>query len=803
MWPNLLAFHSKLLLVKNNGVSVGIRLQTMNDAHANRDALEASGFVRRGVSMDLVEYFLPRPNFTLKELQTWFPAFTKAMIDQVDPVVSDESEQAEMVAEPGHQPELPNLQHTDATQVRPQAESPPVAATPTASEPRKSRVRRPKITDSGEKIGGAVKDRFARRAIVPGDIAGMTKDERETHVKKARVWEYSFKKAKEAGVSCGVAEFIRTLRLNFPEMGVHEGVEAETFVNLLTLMKERLSPDNVKTGEHLVKEILSINASAERAAYLAEIKKGYFSGRGAYKQVSWTQSILNFDKSMTVFPEGESRPVTWRLRGYNEALDNPENAVLIERWWQQKLRVGAVKKERAEGEPDMPDRPHLDILESAWLPDHDITAQELMDRFGFRGVEFGEWLPQDERQRVLNEAYGACEALAFATGFPDRMMSLNGTLAAAFGSRGRGGRRSAAAHYEPSLRVFNLTRFSGAGSMAHEFGHALDHYLISVLNESLKEDYSPRKIAGSSFLSDVLKNAQFGTERSVRTREEFFEDVRAHELAVALNDVINRMEVKRNADLYLEKLTSQVNTRISYAASWFNGDGDRLFPVIARIALDRAQIELPKESWDRLLSDDPAHRPFINREDLENAAISGVGSEGVRYSRYGAIIEIAEACNEISGSHIDALSSKGRGNRNVYGNLSTLFNRLEELRLFRLTPNVLNMTDDSNYRRNALALDGKRSKPYYPSTIEMFARAFESYVYDVLKNQNLRCDYLVHSVDEERFADPKAYKGNPYPTGDERLSLAQEFEHMLSIVGDIARDRMGERGHQKTRLAAA
>jgi FtsZ-binding cell division protein ZapB len=45
----------------------------------------------------------------------------------------------------------------------------------------------------------------------------------------------------------------------------------------------------------------------------------------------------------------------------------------------------------------------------------------------------------------------------------------------------RGGK--AAAHYEPGRRVINLTKLSGAGTLAHEYGHALDHYLGWVSGE--------------------------------------------------------------------------------------------------------------------------------------------------------------------------------------------------------------------------------------------------------------------------------------------------------------------------------
>lgn len=115
-----------------------------------------------------------------------------------------------------------------------------------------------------------------------------------------------------------------------------------------------------------------------------------------------------------------------------------------------------------------------------------------MGAFGFRGVEFGEWLPQDERQTVLNYAWDALHDLSVVSGLELRQISLGGTLALAFGARGSGG---AAAHYEPGRKVVNLTRMSGAGSLGHEWGHAFDHWLGSQGGPSM-EGGQPRFASG-------------------------------------------------------------------------------------------------------------------------------------------------------------------------------------------------------------------------------------------------------------------------------------------------------------------
>ncbi|GEM_PF-3303580 len=107
----------------------------------------------------------------------------------------------------------------------------------------------------------------------------------------------------------------------------------------------------------------------------------------------------------------------------------------------------------------------------------DVTPERFTETFGFRGVEFGNWVSQgktrNERQGMLNAAYDALMDMANVLNIPPRAVSLNGKLGLGLGSRGSG---SASAHYEPGKVVINLTKTRGAGSLAHEWFHALDNY---------------------------------------------------------------------------------------------------------------------------------------------------------------------------------------------------------------------------------------------------------------------------------------------------------------------------------------
>ncbi|MFC0047809.1 LPD38 domain-containing protein [Rheinheimera tilapiae] len=111
-----------------------------------------------------------------------------------------------------------------------------------------------------------------------------------------------------------------------------------------------------------------------------------------------------------------------------------------------------------------------------------ITPAIFADTFGFRGVEFGNWVEQGKRQKDLNEAYDALMDLADVLGVPPKALALNGELGMAFGARGKGAATTikAAAHYETSYVAINLTKESGSGSLAHEWWHSVDNYFARL-----------------------------------------------------------------------------------------------------------------------------------------------------------------------------------------------------------------------------------------------------------------------------------------------------------------------------------
>jgi len=105
------------------------------------------------------------------------------------------------------------------------------------------------------------------------------------------------------------------------------------------------------------------------------------------------------------------------------------------------------------------------------------SGEDFINDFGFYGGEFGNWLNNDERQKNLDMSYVSFRNIARALNIPESAVSITGKLSIAFGARGKG---NALAHFEPLRKVINLTKLRGAGSLAHEYGHAIDFIVASL-----------------------------------------------------------------------------------------------------------------------------------------------------------------------------------------------------------------------------------------------------------------------------------------------------------------------------------
>ncbi len=126
--------------------------------------------------------------------------------------------------------------------------------------------------------------------------------------------------------------------------------------------------------------------------------------------------------------------------------------------------------------------------------DQDFAS--LRRRFGFRSISLGSWVRPHERDRAAAAFHGAFGDLMQVLNGPETLISLRGSLSLCYGT---GGRPGVAAHYSPASRSLALAKRAGAGSLAHEWFHALDHYLA----DRLFQDAPTGMFASRAWLQDA------------------------------------------------------------------------------------------------------------------------------------------------------------------------------------------------------------------------------------------------------------------------------------------------------------
>ena len=145
----------------------------------------------------------------------------------------------------------------------------------------------------------------------------------------------------------------------------------------------------------------------------------------------------------------------------------------------------------------------------------DVTPEQFAAAIPFKGVEFGNWLNQDERAALLNSAFDGFHDLADLLGIAPAAVSLGGMLNFSFATRGHAG---SAAHFDSCYNTINLNKRNGAGCMAHEWLHACDHFAAvlagrgsctswgeAFATECNKESNHPADIAARELVAAIRK----------------------------------------------------------------------------------------------------------------------------------------------------------------------------------------------------------------------------------------------------------------------------------------------------------
>lgn len=402
--------------------------------------------------------------------------------------------------------------------------------------------------------------------------------------------------------------------------------------------------------------------------------------------------------------------------------------------------------------------------------DSNVRDRDFLDTFGFRGVEFGNWNNQEERQEVMNHAYDGLLDLAEILNVPPRALSLNGELALAFGSRGQG-LSGARAHYERDYGVINLTKMSGAGSLAHEWFHSLDHYFGRQDGKAKSGKVKNERgdlVYPESGRSNDLVSYGFGYKSNVR-----------QEVQKAYKALIETMFKK--AEKYIED-TKRAEDFVGATRNDLRSILNEIRGYLSK-KLTYGKRNTEPATTEQLAAFDVLADKLVNGEDLKTEFRYNEGSK-VR-KRFGLN-------GRQSNDTLDAISAIYKSVRGRSGFSSENKGELDRVRVaMNLYSARINMLTDANtgtektkkvptgFAMEAKRIDQGRSTDYWATPHEMAARAFSAYVEDKIAGSDRRSDFLSFGSDNNMM-EYRLLNVRPFPEGSERKAINEAFDLFVS-----------------------
>lgn len=353
-----------------------------------------------------------------------------------------------------------------------------------------------------------------------------------------------------------------------------------------------------------------------------------------------------------------------------------------------------------------------------------ITPEQYQETLNFYGVQFGNWEKDTERQKNLNCSFEAFCDMARAINISVKDISLDGRLGIAYGARGKGGAKAALAHYEPTYKVINLTKEKGAGSLAHEWMHAFDHYLYdkyTTTENVIRKD--------GTYMASNLN------------------------IETPLTGIVNAMTYKLNtepqySDYALGTLVIEKHSKVNECIKSFS-------PYVP---------EDKMEKLTNILND--FIEGTVTDKELGMVYFEGKVSKPAE--------ELAKAINEISHTKLTGVEECFK---------TALFNTTVYMSVKQNLAHYPK-TVKTEYLKNAEYLDTDKSKPYFQTNHEMLARAFACYVTDKLNEHNEKNDYLSgHSDKYVGIHENRSIYG--HPEGSEREAINEAFDKTIENLKEL------------------
>ncbi len=369
---------------------------------------------------------------------------------------------------------------------------------------------------------------------------------------------------------------------------------------------------------------------------------------------------------------------------------------------------------------------------SSYLPEGCHAGENEFLSLGIRGVEFGLWMSDKDAQSALDQCYHALCDLAYVLDIAPDDISLGGKLALSFGARGYG---EVLADYKAEQQLISLPNGNGNGFLAHAWFYAMDEYFEQRFGKSF-----------SQMAELALWNSY--TYPAPSFVKEFQQCLMYRNVMITTNEQNDILEQKHQAaiqksEIYLWK---------------------KLQSIMTKPLTSEQQIR-----WDNALQEVYEHR-CIAKQDMY-FGVNGTNP---------ALEKLSALHKEITGHVIPR-----RKRISINAALANL--HLAE-QPYRRAMKDIEQIINTDYQDGCWELYRNFAKtPHgeHYDLCEKFARAFDCYIADKLREAGIENQYLTAHSEEFVFQYESGRVVYAIPMGEERKKLNQQFDQLILKMKEL------------------
>ena len=612
-----------------------------------------------------------------------------------------------------------------------------------------------RLSDIGEHIGGSKKDIAA--AAKAYDIAKLKKiyskfgyEDMTKIITKAKLLKkIDYDELKEKGVNGGVALLAKTLSIMIPPKPKPTKYSKDEdfikdYLDVMQYANKILDPDKFSKFKTLEEYLSFIKTNIQNR----DKNDGMISSRSPLKKLFFALRRVDDDSGQYINYQAK--------RHDNFAQEgNHEKA-----WSWFKSRKGI---ERKKGTRFV--RATTATIERVGPKIKKTPPKALLKDLGLRGVEYGNYLTTKEQQHHAQATYEAFSDLADVMGIKPKSIgqtkAAKKALAMAFGARGTG---TAAAHYETAKKVINITRKSGGGSLAHEYGHFIDN-ILGDINVDIPFNYitdirmmkdiakMPKEL-GEAYMEFLHTAYRKKVYRTRRVSKQVDQQAAVNKIEPALEQLLGQTTSYSISGIWSNRSPKDAMLLANYVVGLANlaekesTSNSSNLKIAAKIKKLQAKVGF---DWESPLEQTQRTKRSLELVNKFKGYLKGGNPDFVQeITNYKKMVKTAN--KEYKNAKEKTITDK---------NLSTV-------------------------QTDFIKQIAKMPK-YWSEYKEVFARCFEVWVNDKLESKKRKNSYLTHGTrysDYDRYKpnEKGIYEGFPYPIGEERKNIVKAMTKFIKAA---------------------